>query len=142
MNIEVKTIYLSRDYKKDHKSYREKFLKEWEDRHKSFIDQIKKEESGLEVRIFNRLITIKVEIKDFRVVVTDTISATSSNYKKIGLFINSITSYGCDEKGDSITEQDRRDDKIIRIVKATKIYFNIFDERSEQDEMTSTCKDN
>ena len=29
INMELRTIYLSRDYKKDYKNYRTKFLNEW-----------------------------------------------------------------------------------------------------------------
>ena len=54
----------------------------------------------LEKIIINRLIPIKIEIKDVKIVITDTV--TSNVTKKIALNISDITSYGCDNAWEPI----------------------------------------
>lgn len=130
MNIDVRTIYLTRDYKKDYRNYRTKFLEEWEKRHREFLQNLAKTDSALEKIIMDRLIPIHIEINDIKIVITDTV--TSNSIKKIAINIKKITSDGCNINWDPIVQQE--DDKIRRNFEVSKFFVNIFNEKFIKDD--------
>lgn len=125
VNIDVRTIYLSRDYKKDYKNYRAKFLEAWEKRHREFLQNLLKTQGRFEKIIMNRLIPIKVEVNDVKIVITDTV--TSNSVKKIALNISHIISYGCNELWDPTLIQEGP--IVRRLFKITQMYVNIYKEK-------------
>lgn len=132
VNIDVRTIYLSRDYKKDYRNYRQKFLDEWEKRHREFLQNLMKKETLLERIIINRLIPMKIEIKDIKIVITDTV--TTDTEKKICLNIANITSYGCNSNWEPILQQKDDMENIRRLFKVNKINININENKNIKEE--------
>lgn len=126
VDVDIRTIYLSRDYKKEYKNYRNKFLEEWEKRHKDFLSNLTKKDTLIESLVMNVLIPIKVELKNIRIVITDTVTSPLGEEKKIALNISSILSYGINQKNEPIIELNDKEQIIKRIFKISKMYVNIF----------------
>ena len=125
--MDIRTIYLSRDYKKDFKTHREKFLDEWEQRHKKFIEQIKKKDEGIQDMLnlaIDKLLVIKVEIRDIKINITDNV--TTQVPKIISFRIDKVTSFGCDANWQEISTMNM--DKVFRSIRVTKLTALILNE--------------
>ena len=107
IEIEVQTIHISKDYKKNYLNYRKKFLNEWESKHKKFFNSMAKH-SILEAFIIDRLIPIKVDIKNINIKINDSISSKKT-IKQLEINIDSIHSLGCNSKWEEIEEVEKDD---------------------------------
>jgi hypothetical protein len=136
--IDIRTLHFSGDYKKSHKNYRTKFLEDWEKRHKENLANLLKKKNVFEDIIMNRLLPFKLELKDVKIIITDTI--TSHSVKKIALNINSVTSYGCDDKWEQQATQKADDNVIRRLFKIHKMYISIYKEKYVRDEEAEASK--
>jgi hypothetical protein len=128
VNLDMRTIYLSRDYKKDYKSFRQKILDEWEKNHREFLQNLMKKESIFERMMINQMIPMKIEINNIKMTITDTV--TSPVPRKIALVIGNVTSYGCDPQWEPIHQQKEEMEEVRRIFNISKAYVNIYQEKS------------
>ncbi len=144
INIDIRTIYLSRDYKKDFKTHREKFLDEWEKKHKAFISDLSKRNELFEdvlSNVIDRLLVVKIEIRDFRASITDNV--TTSNTKIITLKIDRIVSHGCASLWQEANKiEDSKLGMMNRIIKLTKFQVLILNDKKEYNLEESKLKRN
>lgn len=128
--IEAKTIFLPKDFKRDYRNFKTKYLDDWEKRHKEFLANLMKKDSLLEKLIVSRLIPLRIEVKDVQILVKNTITSID-NPHVISVNLSSLTSFGCNEKFENILVQNEDMTSIYRVVKVTKLYFNIYSEKME-----------
>ena len=118
IEIEVQTIHISKDYKKNYLNYRKKFLNEWEKKHKKFFNSMAKH-SILESFIVDRLIPIKIDIKNINIKISDSISSKKT-IKQLEINIDSIHSLGCNSKWEEIEEVEK-DDIVYRTMEISSM---------------------
>ena len=118
IEIEVQTIHISKDYKKNYLNYRKKFLNEWESKHKKFFNSMAKH-SILEAFIIDRLIPIKIDIKNINIKINDSISSKKT-IKQLEINIDSIHSLGCNSKWEEIEEVEK-DDLVYRTLEINQM---------------------
>ena len=70
IRVDIKTIYLSQDYSKDYKTFKSKFLEDWEKKNKEFLKNLNPESSLLGNIVIDKLIPIKLEINDIIIRIT------------------------------------------------------------------------
>ena len=70
VRVEIKTIYLSQEFSKEFKTFKSKFLDDWERKNKEFLKNLNPETSLLGKFIIEKLIPIKLEINDIVITIT------------------------------------------------------------------------
>ena len=123
LELNIETIHINKDYKKNFFLYRQKILNEWENKHKKIFNSMTKN-SLLESFIVDRLIPIKIDIKNIKIVINDTISSKRKIYE-IVLRIDSIHSVGTNSMNQEIDSVDN-EDLIFRTLEINGFSVKIF----------------
>jgi len=97
-------------------------LDEWEKKHKMFIADLSTKNELLEdviKSVVSRLLVIKVEIRDFKVSITDSVNLAKP--KIITLKIEKIISYGCDTNWQEVSKIENSSigfvNRMVKIIK-------------------------
>ena len=94
INIEVNSIYLTKNYQSDYISIKEQLLKKWETIHKEIFKKVKEKNSFIDNIIIKCITELKFKITNFKFVILDnsTIAADNKKIKKLEIKVSEISS--------------------------------------------------
>ena len=131
INIEVNSIYLTKNYQSDYISIKEQLLKKWETIHKEIFKKVKEKNSFIDNFIIKCITELKFKITNFKFVILDnsTIATDNKKIKKLEIKISEISS----QKTFDETIKNEKE-KISRKLIITKLASNIYKQKGEDTE--------
>ena len=131
INIEVNSIYLTKNYQSDYISIKEQLLKKWETIHKEIFKKVKEKNSFIDNIIIKCITELKFKITNFKFVILDnsTIAADNKKIKKLEIKVSEISSQK------TVDENIKNEkDKISRKLLIKKLASNIYKQKGEDTE--------
>jgi hypothetical protein len=121
VHLEFRTIYLSREYKQGYKTFKQKFLDEWEKLHRAVFkiqnSSKSKEDSLMESIMITRICQTEFSISDIRIIITDNLTniTEKNKNKNLELRIESIKSNSAKEESVNVKSVEEIKNKDISL---------------------------